>query len=620
MPWPATRAAWEELADDLLEGVARYRSPLGARFDLPGPRPSSRGTRMDGLEGFARSFLLAAFRMAHAPGGRRGLLAARYREGLLAGTDPLGPEAWPAIRADGQAMVEAASVAIALFETRAWLWDGLAPVERAQVTRYLSAITAHPLSLNNWFLFRVMVVTALVELGEPVDITAADEALATIDLMYRGEGWYQDGSAVLGTQYDYYTGWAFHLYTLMWARMRGDRVDPARAAGYRSRARHYRRTLVATIGADGGPLHQGRSLVYRAAMLAPLWALHLGPQATDPATAAEDRRAVDAVMGHFVDRGAVQDGLLSLGWHREFEPMTQAYSGPASPLWMSKGFLGLLLPPAHPVWTVDPGLLPIEREEVEARFDVPGWIAHGETSDGIVAIANVGTARDTDPGDPHYDRLAFSTATAPWFSGASRPDPDTDEPLVVDNWVGYLTPYGPTSMGRVARIADSKRMAALIETYAPEPHPERTGRMRLRPVPPIRRSSSVRGRWELRRFDVVGHESLAIATSGWCVSGDDVTASAGPGWVAATTDTGLSSVLVVLGTNLSIPSETQEGVVLSVETRSATAFGPHSLLPVACWPVPAPGVVPGTSTIAVAVALCRGTRPADAVAALRAPG
>ena len=29
-----------------------------------------------------------------------------------------------------------------------------------------------------------------------------------------------------------------------------------------------------------------------------------------------------------------------MGWHREFEPVTQMYSGPASPYWASKAFLG----------------------------------------------------------------------------------------------------------------------------------------------------------------------------------------------------------------------------------------------------------------------------------------
>ncbi|NUS29990.1 MAG: DUF2264 domain-containing protein, partial [Streptomyces sp.] len=114
-----TRAHWEAAADRLLDALRPYATPGLAQYRLPG-RTGYSGEQADGLEGYARSFLLAAFRIAGAtrPGERERLapLIERYTAGLTAGTDPGHPEHWPPIKDRSQPMVEAASVAIALHE------------------------------------------------------------------------------------------------------------------------------------------------------------------------------------------------------------------------------------------------------------------------------------------------------------------------------------------------------------------------------------------------------------------------------------------------------------------------------------------------------------------------
>ncbi|ARX87925.1 hypothetical protein SMD44_07410 [Streptomyces alboflavus] len=62
-----TRAHWEALADRQLQALVPYATPKFAQYRLPG-RGSWSGVVSDGLEGFARSFLLAAFRIAGAAG------------------------------------------------------------------------------------------------------------------------------------------------------------------------------------------------------------------------------------------------------------------------------------------------------------------------------------------------------------------------------------------------------------------------------------------------------------------------------------------------------------------------------------------------------------------------
>ena len=69
------------MADDLLAAVQRFRSPRGGRIDLPGA-PAKAGVVSDGLEGFARTFLLAAFRAA---GDEDGKPVEPYLDGLVSG-------------------------------------------------------------------------------------------------------------------------------------------------------------------------------------------------------------------------------------------------------------------------------------------------------------------------------------------------------------------------------------------------------------------------------------------------------------------------------------------------------------------------------------------------------
>ena len=60
---------------------------------------------------------------------------------------------------------------------------------------------------------------------------------------------------------------------------------------------------VALVGADGAPLLQGRSLVYRFAAAAPLWVgAATGATDLDPGLI---RRACSGMLGHFASHGVV---------------------------------------------------------------------------------------------------------------------------------------------------------------------------------------------------------------------------------------------------------------------------------------------------------------------------
>ncbi|WP_327400426.1 DUF2264 domain-containing protein [Streptomyces sp. NBC_01288] len=390
-----TRTHWETAADTLLAAVEPYATEDRALYHLPGAHTSWSGRLSDGLEGYARTLLLAAFR-------RDETALERYADGLAAGVAGV----WPTIEDRSQPLVEAASIALALRLTRPLLWDRLDEPVRQRAAAWLAdALTAEPWPCN-WELFPVTVGGFLQDIGYEVDASrkAIDRGLSRIEDWYVGDGWYTDGD---GRKFDYYNGWAMHLYPVLHAWLAD---DPRLLDLYGGRLERHLADYARLFGGDGAPMHQGRSLTYRFATTAPLWLGALTGRT--PLSAGETRRLASGALRYFLDRGAVDDrGLLSLGWHGPNEAVLQGYSGPASPYWASKGFLGLLLPPDHEVWTApeEPG--PVEREDAVTAVAPANWLLQSTSSDGLVRLHNHGS--EDVRYDPYYTRLAYSTATEP---------------------------------------------------------------------------------------------------------------------------------------------------------------------------------------------------------------
>ncbi|MEU0743293.1 DUF2264 domain-containing protein [Streptomyces sp. NPDC006134] len=419
-----TRAHWEAVADGLLAAAWHWSTPGGALLDLPG-RPSRSGVRSDGLEGFARTFLAAAFRVAGAGGDDPHGWLERYARGLAAGTRSPGredAESWPLILdhdVQGQPMVESASVALGLRLTAPWLWKHLDEGVRDRVEEWLRGALRHTPAPNNWYLFPYTVAGFLESVGRGDADTAAARrrALELLEGWYRGGGWYADGD---GRAFDHYNGWALHLYPVLDAHLAGDTEAGARYGG---RLRAHLEGCALMFGADGAPLHFGRSLTYRFAASA---AVSLGAlTGHTPLTPGASRRLASGSLRHFLDRGALTaDGLLSLGWHGPHEPTVQPYSGPASPYWASKAFVALLAPAGHPLWTATEEPAPVEEADRVLALPAPGLLLQATRGDGIVRLHNHGSdhvrpheGESAAADDPHYGRQAYSTRTGPTAPG-----------------------------------------------------------------------------------------------------------------------------------------------------------------------------------------------------------
>src|SRR5919198_1187507 len=192
------RAHWEALADHLLDSLVPYSSPGASLVELPG-RPSRSGTASDALEGFARSFMLAAFRIAGVQGKGCEQLIERYAGGVANGANPDHPEAWLRLTPRSQQMVEAAAIAVALHETREWIWDRLDTRAQEHVAEWLGG--------------------------------------------FKG-----------ATTHDNYIGWAMHLYPGLWTRIAAATPGTAyedRLKLYRERLSLFLEDAVHLVGNDG---------------------------------------------------------------------------------------------------------------------------------------------------------------------------------------------------------------------------------------------------------------------------------------------------------------------------------------------------------------------------------
>ncbi|QNE48722.1 DUF2264 domain-containing protein (plasmid) [Glaciihabitans sp. INWT7] len=413
-----TREHWRGVARDLLDGAARYRSASGARIEFPGAA-SQQGPRADGLEGFSRTFLLAAFDHIGAPDTETATRLDDYLQGVVAGTsaDPRVEDAWEPIENIGerwgQSQVEAACISLSLHLTKSDTWDRLAPDEQDAVEGWLRTALDKEPSSNNWYLFPLTIASFLEGVGRMDRQTSfvIERGFSLIDQWYRGDGWYSDGD---GEAFDHYNGWAIHFYPLLHAWLRDDTV---RMTVFRERLRAFVGTFATTFDRTGASLYFGRSLTYRMSASASLAIAQV--MDCSPLEPGQSRRIMSSNLRYFLDRGATSNGVLSLGWQGEHAASLQRYSGPGSPYWASKGFAGLLLPLEHPFWTSPESELSADRDDLVRPIAPIGLMIQSTAADGLVRVHNHGSDHlkphhaDDGPSDPLYARFAYSTRTGP---------------------------------------------------------------------------------------------------------------------------------------------------------------------------------------------------------------
>ncbi|WP_043456859.1 DUF2264 domain-containing protein [Arthrobacter sp. 31Y] len=557
-----TREHWCAYADHLLRSAHRFGTEDHANIHLPGAN-SRYGPRSDSLEAFARTFLLASFRIAGDP-ANTGWIAEWYAAGLDAGTNPANPDRWPTPGELGQAKVEAASLAVGLALTRDVLWDKLTERVQEQLIAWFETVIGEEYPPINWVWFQIVVETFLASVGGRYSDEDIDAGLAIHDSLYRGGGWFADGPE---RAYDHYVGWAFQVYPQLWALMAPN--DPRVAARKKldgDRLADFLDDAAFLVGANGAPLIQGRSLIYRFAAAAPFWVGELsGHTRLAPGLA---RRAASGMLHYFARHGSItEEGLLSIGWHGEFAGMKQAYSGAGSPYWAAKGMLGLALPADHVAWTSVEAPLPVEVADTQRLIVAPGWQVDGTRADGVVRIRNHATDHAVVGAvvadSPLYARIGYSTHTFPDLV-----------PESVDNAVAFVDSSGRLThrtgfehLGSFSeggfQVGASRFTAHWIEPD-PDAGPDHGSGVAgtATPGPSVTVVSVTRGAVELRLVRVTGAfsggEDAALRVGGWPVDAassvvSSVCAVPGYGLALDRSGTFVRSGAHPMGSELTIP-------------------------------------------------------------------
>ena len=520
-----TRSHWVALAEQLLSTARRYGTANHARIHFPGD-VGGYGHDVDGLEGFARTFLAAGFLAAGSKGTNLGPLE-WYAPGFRYGPDPTldASQRWVRPSEHDQAKVEACSLALILHMTREYLWDTLDSRTQEMTVEYLAEWIHASYPMNNWVWFRLITEQFLKSVGGPWSREDQEEDLAFNESCYAGDGWYRDGA---GRTFDHYGGWVFHVYPLLWCSMIPDDPESIRLRPvFQQRLDEYLCDLVHLIGADGGMLPQGRSLIYRFASAAPIWMGALtGSSAVGPGLV---RRAASGVVKNFVTHGAPdEEGILSMGWYGPWRKLAQSYSGPGSPYWACKGLLGLALDEDHPVWTATEEPLPADEDDWVRAMPVPGWVV--SCADGIPRVSNHGTDHamlGSDRADsPLYANLAYSTATFPTLDEDSWVNPLAQSVCLVDSDGRASHRTGFEFLGAIAAPCHTVGMAASrARTHWVDPYPTQflhgSGYVGdAVPAGIITVLSVVRGPWEVRSAYVeeASPEAEELTMGGWAIS------------------------------------------------------------------------------------------------------
>jgi hypothetical protein len=386
---PLAYRRWQAHARSLLEPLAKLFVPGQASLDIHGPH-SANGAQADRLESFARPLLLAAHYLQTVPepdsAAFRDNVAQWFRQALVAGSAPSGPQAWGPDANYHQIHVEMGLLCLSLQIAPDFLWDPLPAADKAQVARWLGSARRTGYVNNNHYFMGIHILEFLGAqgFGQASDAALVDEYFRRLELLHRGDGWFEDG---VNQAYDYYNAYAFNFYGLWWARLHG-RKNPGRAERWRDWARSFTRDYEHFFAASGEHVAFGRSITYRFNSVATFGLTVLENCSDLPL--GRIRRICTRNLEFFLRRPIYQDqGCLSLGWVDRFDASAEIYSGAASPYWAAKGFSPLILPPSHSFWTTPEQPLASEQGD-HVRVIKPAGLVVRSTG-GEVEILNAGS-------------------------------------------------------------------------------------------------------------------------------------------------------------------------------------------------------------------------------------
>ena len=265
--------------------------------------------------------------------------------------DPENPDClkW---EGEGQVLCDASYIANSFLRAPKALWE---PLDSITKQRYINIF--HDLkwvrpAYNNWLLFRAIVETFLVSVGEGYDAFAIEVGLQKMNEWYLGDGWYSDGSEM---SFDYYNSYVIHpmLVEVLDALKDKPIHKPISFDLAYRRMQRYNILLERLISPEGTFPAVGRSMTYRLGAFQSIGLAIWKYQLPEPLTYGQVRNALTAVMKRMFSQPGNfnKEGFLQLGFVGHQSNLADYYTNNGSLYLTSLGFLPLGLPADHPFWT-----------------------------------------------------------------------------------------------------------------------------------------------------------------------------------------------------------------------------------------------------------------------------
>jgi hypothetical protein len=425
-----TRRHWQDAARYLLGGAFSYVRTLDDPMQFPKqpgksyPRSASQ-VPTEKLEGLCRTLFMAAPLLKEDPrltlNGVK--VADYYRHQLTRLVDPASASYIAPRAANGgpsQNLVEFGGLAVALFAAPEILWDPLPKEIKDKLAATMLSYGDGPTVPQNWRYFNIFILSFYHSRGYTVNEKLLAEYLQKQLGHYKGEGWYDDAPS-----FDYYSMWAFQMYGRLWSEYYGRQHYPEVAAQLAANFAPLKDNYPYQFGRDGSLIMWGRSITYRFAAVVPFPLMGLQPAAGT--NFGWMRRIASGAMLQFLQNpDFLQDNIPTLGFYGAFEPAVQPYSCRGSVFWMSKAFLGLLVPASSPFWTATenegPWASEFKPNTVVNKFEAgPNILVTDYPNSGAAELRTAPHQPASDPyrADENYNRLSYNSAF-PWQADGPR--------------------------------------------------------------------------------------------------------------------------------------------------------------------------------------------------------
>lgn len=379
---------------NIIEPVEKYFSNSKALLKLPTYTATTYDDKTLDFESFARILWGAGPYLNSVKDDR---LINIFSTGIINGTNPNNLDYWGDIKDYDQKMVEMVPISLFLYFTKSTTWDTFSSTDKINIQNWLLQCNNRKTVNNNWLFFRVIVNICLKQIGANYSSDAINKNLVKIDKFYLGNGWYSDGDT---DKRDYYTSFAFHYYSLIYAKL-ANKDDKLRSDLFKERAKIFAKDYIYWFSEDGSTIPFGRSLTYRFAQSS-FWAALIFAD-VDVFSLGVLKGLISRNLKWWAEQSIFNEtGLLTIGYSYPNLLMSEVYNGSGSSYWSLKTFLILCIDDDHEFWKAEEEKIPLLKKQ---KFQPQSRMIICRDNSHIVSFVNGQNGGDLVS---KYEKFAYS--------------------------------------------------------------------------------------------------------------------------------------------------------------------------------------------------------------------